>query len=224
MISIENVVVTFGRTIALDDLSLELREGVIGLFGPNGSGKSTLLRLIAGLLKPAGGSVTIDGSKLSSGDEALRGQIGYVGHSSGLYSQLTVLENLELFARLYGVDTERCTSLVHDLGLVERSSTRASELSAGYKRRAAVARTLVSDPHVLLLDEPYANLDDEAAELVTNAVRAWKGPGKTCVLATHGAKRVKAYADASIILQQGHAVSYRIRTGAFSSEPAVSPT
>lgn len=224
MITLRDVTVTYGRTVALDRVSIDLRDGVIGVFGPNSSGKSTLLRVVAGLLKPAAGTITIDGDTYSSGNELLRGRVGYAGHASGLYAQLTVVENLELFARLYGTSSARCAHLVEELGLADRAKTRAGELSAGYKRRAAVARALVHDPSILLLDEPYANLDDDAAGFVTNAVRAWRGAGKTCLLATHGAKRVKAFADAAIILQRAHVVSYRIRTGAFSSEPAVSPS
>ncbi|MDQ3878603.1 MAG: ATP-binding cassette domain-containing protein, partial [Actinomycetota bacterium] len=90
-------------------------------------------------MKPTSGSVTIDGATLSSGDETLRGSIGYAGHTSGLYSELTVHENLELFARLHGSDTRTCAALIEALGLSGYASKRARELSAGYKRRAAVA-------------------------------------------------------------------------------------
>lgn len=219
MISIVDLVVTYGRTVALDGVTLDLSEGIIGLFGQNGSGKSTMLRAIAGLVKPTSGGVTIDGSRLSSGNETLRGSIGYAGHTSGLYSELSVLENLELFTRLHGSGSTRCGALIDALGLTDHATTRAGELSAGYKRRAAVARAMAHDPRVLLLDEPFANLDDEAAELVMQAVWKWRGPQKICVLATHGAKRVKAFADASIILQRANVVSYRVRTGPTSSEP-----
>jgi heme exporter protein A len=201
VIHVESLTVTYGRTIALDGVDLEFESGVTGLFGPNGSGKSTLLRVIAGLLRPASGSAAIDGTNPRS--ESIRQRIGYAGHSPGLYRDLSVRENLELFARLYGAPTIRVDDVLGALGLGNQGSTRAGDLSAGLSRRAAVARALVHNPDVLLLDEPYANLDDEAAELVSSAVRAWTEKDRIAVIATHGAKRVKSYANAGVILRNG---------------------
>jgi ABC-type multidrug transport system ATPase subunit len=99
--------------------------------------------------------------------------------------------------------------MIEQLGLKDRRKTPVRSLSAGFKRRAAVARALLHEPRVLLLDEPYANLDDEASELVSAAVVAWRGPDRIAVVATHGAKKVKAYADAGIILRRGRVISYR---------------
>ena len=211
MIVLEAVTVTYGRTLALDSVTLEIGEGVTGVFGPNASGKSTLLRILAGLLRPTKGRVTIQGRALDLGDESFRRLVGYAGHESGLYARLSVHENLELFARLYGVAPARATDLLEQLGIADRAGTPVADLSAGLKRRAAVARALLHEPAVLLLDEPYANLDDEAADLVGAAVRRWWVPGRTGVMATHGAKRVKAFADASLVLRRGRPASYRRR-------------
>ncbi|MDQ4095755.1 MAG: heme ABC exporter ATP-binding protein CcmA [Actinomycetota bacterium] len=211
MINLDGVTVVYGRTVALDDLTLEIGTGVTGVFGPNASGKSTLLRVLAGLLKPTRGRVELGGTPLALANEAFRHLVGYAGHEPGLYARLTVRENLALFARLYGVGSERIEVLLDDLGIAERAATPVGELSAGLKRRASVARALLHDPRLLLLDEPYANLDDEAADLVSRAIQRWVAPDRCAVMATHGAKRVKEFADASLILKRGRPVSYRRR-------------
>ncbi|HYY44202.1 MAG TPA: heme ABC exporter ATP-binding protein CcmA [Actinomycetota bacterium] len=205
MIETHDLRVTYGRTVALDSLTVSIPEGITGLFGQNGSGKSTLLRALAGLLRPAAGEVRVLGRR--AGDPSVRAVTGYVGHGAGLYARLTVEENLDLFARLHGAPPAAVARVLWKLGLEQWRTTRAGELSAGLKRRAAVARALVSDPMILLLDEPFANLDDEAGELLTRAVLEWKEPGRVCVIATHGAKRVKAFAGAGVILQRGRLVT-----------------
>jgi heme exporter protein A len=204
--------VVFGRTVALDSVTFEVAPGVTGLFGPNGSGKSTFLRAAAGLLRPVDGSITIDGVVASLRSESFRRRIGYVGHQSGLYPDLSVAENLTLFARLYGAAPGRVEEMLVAVGLTDRASTPVGELSAGLARRASVARALLHEPDVLLLDEPYANLDDDASAMISEAVKAWVAPGRCAVIATHGAKRVKAFADAGVILRDGRVVvagSYR---------------
>ncbi|HYI43994.1 MAG TPA: heme ABC exporter ATP-binding protein CcmA [Actinomycetota bacterium] len=206
-IELKQVTVVFGRTLALDAIDLTIEPGIIGLFGQNGSGKSTLLRTIAGLIKPATGRVMVDGRAYARGDESLRGELGFAGHESGLYPRLTLQENLELFARLYGTPVERIDATLEELGLSAEGARQVGSLSAGTKRRAAVARALLHDPTVLLLDEPYANLDDEASEKVSASIQRWSQPHKTALIATHGAKKVKAYATAGIILQRGRVVT-----------------
>lgn len=211
MISVDRVTVLFGKTLALDEITVEIPNGITGLFGPNGSGKSTLLKAIAGLLKPTGGRIEIDGT--GRRDEETRRRIGYAGHGSGLYGRLSLRENLELFASLYGAPRGRADALIDELGLAEFGTRSIRELSAGSKRRAAIARALVHDPDVLLLDEPYANVDDDAADAISAAIKTWKRDGKTGLVATHGAKKVKAYADGAIILQRGRL----IREGRYTS-------
>jgi ABC-type multidrug transport system ATPase subunit len=198
-----------GLTVSYD---LTLYDGVTGLFGPNGAGKSTLLRALSGLLRPSGGSALLFGEEIRSSSESIRRRIGYVGHESGLYARLSVIENLSLFASLYGATSVRVDEVVDQLDMGEWRSTQVAALSAGLKRRAAVARALLHEPDVLLLDEPYANLDDDASERVSASILAWRSPDRVAVIATHGAKRVKAFADAGIIIQRGNVISYRRRT------------
>jgi heme ABC exporter ATP-binding subunit CcmA len=206
MIRATDLRVTFGRTRALDGVTISLEDGVFGLFGPNGSGKSTLLKVVAGLLRPTAGEVTVHGQVPRARAEAVRRVIGYVGHDTGLYPELTVAENLELFSRLYGCPASRAREVLAGLGLDEWKAAPAGALSAGLKRRAAVARATLHNPAVLLLDEPYANLDDEAAELVSGMVKHWQEPGRVAIIATHGAKIVKRFASGGVILKQGRVV------------------
>jgi heme ABC exporter ATP-binding subunit CcmA len=208
MIEINEVSVFFGRTVALDHVDLELEPGIVGLFGQNASGKSTLLRVLAGLLVPTSGMVTWNGVAIGSGGEEQRARIGFAGHGSGLYLKLTVQENLALFARLYGADSHRVDVIIETLLLQPRASTPVGELSAGFKRRAGVARALLHEPDLLLLDEPYAHLDDDASEAVSDAVRSWHAPGRTAVIATHGAKRIKQFTTRRVVLQRGRVVGH----------------
>lgn len=214
MISIRSLRVAYRRTIALDELDLELGPGVTGLFGQNGSGKTTLLRVLAGLLRPTGGEVLLGGVAPSQAPEDLRRLIGYAGHRSGLYGRLTIMENLRLFGRLYDVDAARVDDVVTLLGLGGRAEVRVADLSSGWKRRAAVARAILHEPRYLFLDEPYANLDDDAAALVSRAVAAWNDSERFAVVATHGAKRVKPFAVAGVILADGRLVKEGTYAGA----------
>lgn len=218
MIELAGVRVVYGRTIALDAIDLKIDAGITGLFGPNGSGKSTLLRVLAGLQRPARGTVSFDGVARRPADESLRRSIGYSGHEPGLYGRLSVEENVALFGALCGARPPRVHEVIAAVGLADRRTTRVDELSAGLKRRAAIARALVHDPDILFLDEPFATLDDDAADLVTAAIQSWWGPGKTAVIATHGAKRLKSFADASIVLRRGLVAADRHRdaTGAMA--------
>jgi heme exporter protein A len=203
VIRVEGLRVAFGRTIALDSLDLTLGDGIFGVFGPNGAGKSTLLRVLAGLLRPSRGQIWLDGQPLAISDEALRRRIGYVGHEPGLYENLSLSENLRLFAHLYGVAGSRVDEVIEALGLNEKAAVPTAQLSAGWQRRAAVARATLHDPDLLLLDEPYANLDDHAAELVGRAIQARRGPSRLTLVATHGARKLKAFADGGVMLRRG---------------------
>lgn len=219
VLRVEGVEVAFGRTLALHGVSLDLHPGVTGLFGPNGSGKSTLLAVLAGLTRPTRGSATFGGRPVRAADEEWRRNVGYAGHQPGLYPALTVAENLELWAKLFDAPVRRVGVMLERLGLGERRNTPVRALSAGYARRVSVARALLHEPAVLLLDEPYANLDDEASAEVSAAIVDWRRPDRIAVVATHGAKKLKAYADAGIILKQGRVVSYRRGIEQLAADP-----
>jgi ABC-type multidrug transport system ATPase subunit len=208
LIEVRGLTVAFRNTIALDRVELDIPPGIAGLFGPNGSGKSTLLRAMTGRLPPTAGSVSLLGVEAGRAPEELRRRMGFAGHSSGLYPHLSVLENLNLFGRLYDAPAGASQGLIEKLALQPWTNTAVRDLSAGSKRRAAVARALLHDPDILLLDEPYANVDDESADAISAAIRAWWTPERVGVIATHGAKRLKAFAHSGIILQRGSVVRH----------------
>jgi heme exporter protein A len=177
----------FGRERVLRGVSLELTSGnSLAILGRNGSGKSTLLRVLAGLLRPARGRVLVGGEDLFAAPRA-RARLGYVGHEPMLYGGLTVMENLRLYAALYGLPdprarTEEACAL---LDLEAYRDTLTARLSRGLTQRAAVARAVLHRPQVLLLDEPFAGLDPDATARLAAHLDAFRAAGGTLILATH---------------------------------------
>jgi heme exporter protein A len=183
----------YGRKRALKGVSFDLpRRGFLLVTGPNGSGKTTLLRLVAGLAAPTRGTITVDGA---------RGDLGYVGHEPLLYRELTALENLELFGRLYRVSErrERSGMLLERFGLWEVRSDRVSTFSRGMTQRLALCRALLHDPALLVLDEPFTALDDGGAALLDGELTALTGE-RTIVLSTHDPARVAPLATHRLAL------------------------
>src|SRR5881296_1450750 len=159
MVRAEGLRHAFGRVVALDDVSFRLAPGqTLAIFGPNGAGKTTLLKVLAGLLRPQGGSVHVEGG---------RRVIGWIGHQSHLYGHLTLRENLLFWASLYGVAAGaragRADAVMERLGLADRADQPVWSLSRGLVQRAAIAKSLMHEPGVLLLDEPFTGLDLAAA-------------------------------------------------------------
>jgi heme exporter protein A len=183
----------FGEKRVLRGLDLDVQDrDLVVVTGPNGSGKSTLLALCAGLLAPTGGELEVD---------ARRERIGYLAHEPLLYRELTALENLDLYGRLYRVRErrERIGMLLERLGIWEARHERVASLSRGSAQRLALCRTLLHEPDLLLLDEPYSGLDAAAASLVDALVSEFAG-NRTLVLATHDPDRVATHATAELAL------------------------
>jgi ABC-type multidrug transport system ATPase subunit len=168
------------------------RGGFLVVTGPNGSGKSTLLSLCAGLLVPTAGELVV---------EAERGEIGYVAHEPLVYRELTALENLDLFGRLYRVPErrERVGMLLERFGLWEARRQRVSSFSRGMAQRLALCRALLHEPSLLLLDEPYSGLDADASRLVDDVLFERAGEA-TLVVATHDPQRVRGFATEALAL------------------------
>jgi heme exporter protein A len=174
------------------DLDVAGRDFLV-VTGPNGSGKSTLLALCAGLLAPTGGELEVD---------AARERIGYVAHEPLVYRELTALENLDLYGRLYRIPErrERIGMLLERFGLWEARRERVAALSRGMAQRLALCRSLLHDPDLLLLDEPYSGLDAAGAEILDAELVALRAGDHTCVLATHDPQRVAHLATGSLAL------------------------
>jgi heme exporter protein A len=181
----------FGEKRVFRALDLDVAErDFLVVTGPNGSGKSTLLALCAGLLAPTAGELEVD---------AERGRIGYLAHEPLVYRELSALENLDLYGRLYRVPErrERIGMVLERFGLWEARHERVSAFSRGMQQRLALCRTLLHDPDLLLLDEPYAGLD-EAGVALLDAELATLAHGRTCVVATHDAERMAHLATARL--------------------------
>jgi len=245
MIELRNLTKAFGSKIALRSVNMHIAEGEsLVIFGPNGAGKSTLIRILAGLSRPTGGSAHIAGLDLRTHGEGIRRHLGVVSHAPLLYDSLTAEENLRFFGRLYGMETKapsgqnaalRITTMLERVGLAGRRRDLVRTFSRGMVQRLAIARALLHDPQVLLLDEPDTGLDPQAAEMlhgllvqlsgrtgeaanrqisksanqrgsVASKQPAGESAQRTIVTVTHSIERGLAIADRVVILAGGKIV------------------
>jgi heme exporter protein A len=205
VIELEGLVRCYGEREALSDVSLSLPGGqTLVVFGPNGAGKTTLLRVLATLLRPHAGAVTVLDSRLPDEAWQVRGRVGLLGHEPLLYRELTARENLRFHARLHDLDSARVEELLAAVALTERADEPLKSLSRGMVQRAAIARATLHDPELLLLDEPYSNLDPTAIDLVAPLIGAESG--RTRVLSSHDPASGLAQADVVLGLRAGRAV------------------
>jgi heme exporter protein A len=205
-LEVEGLARHYGEREALSEVSLSLREGqTLVVFGANGAGKTTLLRVLATLLRPHHGSVRVLGSRLPEEAWAVRGRLGLLGHEPLLYRELTARENLRFHARLHGVGDERVQALLEAVAMDGRAGEPLRTLSRGMVQRVAVARAVLHDPELLLLDEPHANLDPAAVELVAPLIGAGTDPARprTRVICSHDPAGGLAQADVVLGLRAG---------------------
>lgn len=198
----------FGGIPALVDVSLRLERGrTLALTGPNGAGKTTLLRLLATAIRPSFGRLEIEGLDAAREAEELRARIAFLSHATGLYEDLTLTENLRFAATLRGLAgaerRDRVSAVIARVGLTPFAADRVRGFSAGMRRRAGLARLLLAQPSLVLLDEPYAALDTDGMLLVDQLLGEWRAGSATCVIASHASERASAAADAVARLEGG---------------------
>ena len=198
----------FGRAPALRGIDLDVPTGAtLSLLGPNGSGKTTLIRVMASLTRPDSGEVWVRGVPLRTRAPALRRMIGLVGHDPLLYDDLTARENLRFVCRMFGVERadERIEEVAADMGMSSNLDRKAGVMSHGMKKRFSIARALLHDPPVLLLDEPESGLDLEAVGLL-DAIISRRDTSRTVIMTTHDLERAVALADRVAALEDGRLV------------------
>ena len=207
-ISLDRVTKVFGRIAALRETTLDFIDSKIYiLLGDNGAGKSTLMRMVAGLAQPTSGSISFHGFR--------RDQMGYMAHASLLYDELSGIENLRYFAQLYGLkgaDIEsRCASVMSSVALDPTLAIPIRDYSQGMRQRLSLARAIVHSPQVILLDEPFSNVDSASASQMTALLSKLRTAGCTVILITHQISIVKDCGDEFISLRGGQVISVRRR-------------
>ncbi len=220
MIAVRGLVKAFGRKIVLRGVDLDIPAGqTLALFGPNGAGKTTLIRILATLSKATAGQVYVNGVDLLRTGYALRRYIGLVSHAPLLYDTLTGEENLRFYARMYDLrDTEaRIAAVLEQVGLTHRRHDPVRTYSRGMVQRLAIARAILHDPPILLLDEPDTGLDQQAAEMLHRLIHQLGGEHRTILMTTHNLERGLEWADRVALLVNGR-ITYDAPHGSLTSQ------
>lgn len=208
-IKVEGLTKSFGTRLTLRGIDLEVRQGEsVALFGPNGAGKTTLLKVLATIMNPSSGKVMIDGLDLKDSPEEARRRIGIVSHNTFLYGNLTAYENLDFYCRLYDVPgrQERINEVVSLVGMTPRLHHRVATLSRGMQQRLSIARSLLHNPSIMLLDEPETGLDRQANAMLWEIFQREGEQRRTIILTTHNLERGLEMAERVLILDKGQIV------------------
>jgi ABC-type multidrug transport system ATPase subunit len=202
VVTVSNLIKQFGRFAALRGVTAEFSGSKLyAILGDNGAGKTTLLRTLAGLNRPTSGQVTILGAQKF---QDICHQVGYMAHPSLLYDEMSGRENLEYFARLYGIaDNSRCAEVVRAVGLDPDLARPVGQYSQGMRQRMSLARALLNDPQILLLDEPFSNVDIHSATGMVRLLAHTRDAGKTIFVVTHQAALLEGAADEFIWMEAG---------------------
>lgn len=228
VIRAQGLVKRFGDHRAVDGLDLEVPQGsCVGLLGPNGAGKSTTLRMLLGLTRPDAGTIRVLGLEVPREARQVRERIGVVPQLDALDPDFTVAENLIVFARYFGHRAEAAgrnpDALLEFAGLAHKRNAKISELSGGMKRRLTLARALVNDPELLLLDEPTTGLDPQARHLIWERLRQLLGRGKSILVTTHFMEEAERLCDRIAIVDHGRCIAVDSPSGLIAQhvEPIV---
>lgn len=206
MIAIEGLNKTIGEKTILRNISLQVNKGeTLGILGPNGAGKSTILKIIGGLMKPTSGTVEINGHKLKDNPMEIKRKIGFLAHNSYLYDYFSPLENLIFFGKLYNLDNceVKAKELIREVGLTYFMHEPVRSFSRGMIQRLAIARAIIHDPEILVLDEPHTGLDQQAVKLLNNVILKMKEKGSTILMVTHDFAQTVETCDRIVIMKHG---------------------
>jgi heme exporter protein A len=206
MIQVAHLSKQFSSKRVLQDVSFQIAEGeCAGLAGPNGAGKTTLLRILATLIRAEKGSLNLAGFRLPEEAAQLRGRLGMVAHQTWIFNDLTARQNLFFYSRLYGIShpTARIEEVLARVGLGNMANREVRTFSRGMQQRLSIARALLNNPSILLLDEPYTGLDDDAVGIMDKILVEAQREGCTILLASHDLQRLEKHADRFLILDFG---------------------
>ena len=211
MIEIENLAKSFGKTKAVDGLSLKIEDGELyGFVGPNGAGKTTTMKIISGLLQADSGSVAINGIDAVKNVKKIRSMIGYVPDFFGVYDNLKVLEYIEFFASAYNIvgrgAERKCYRLLNELGLSDKLEFFVDDLSRGQKQVLCLARALIHEPEILILDEPTSGMDPKSRIEIRNLLKRLNGEGKTIVISSHILHEISELVTGLAVIEEGRVV------------------
>jgi len=216
MIEVKKLVKRFGLKTVLRGLDFEVQPGeFVALLGPNGAGKTTFLRILASLSRPSMGSVDIAGYSLPKQAAAVRARLGVVSHLPLIYDDLTAEENLVFYARMYGIENAgaRITEVLEMVGLEARRRDLVRTFSRGMQQRLAIGRAVLHDPDVVLFDEPYTGLDQDASSMLDDVLKTVAKQGRTVVMTSHDLARAEELATRFDILSRGVIAASSTREG-----------
>ncbi len=209
-IEINNLTKQFKNALAVKNISFKINKGkIIGLLGPNGSGKTTTIGMMLGLIKPTSGTVVINHKNIENNRTSLLEKMNFISPYIELPKKLTIEENLKVYGRLYGVKNlkEKISSLMEKLNLTEFRSRKTGELSSGQKNRVSLAKALINDPEILLLDEPTASLDPDVGDYVRSFIEDFaSNKGSTILLASHNMNEVERLCHEVMMMKNGEII------------------
>ncbi len=210
VVEVNHIVKSYADKVAVDDLSFSVAQGeIFGLIGPNGAGKTTTIRMMMDIIKPDAGEVMILGEKLS---EASKNRLGYLPEQRGLYRKLTVIDSIIYLASLKGMDRhsveEKADELLNHTGMLPHKGKKIEELSRGMEQIIQFIVTIIHDPELVVLDEPFSGLDPVNTELLKRMLINLKSKGKTVILSTHQMNEIEELCDRILMINHGRSVLY----------------